>query len=53
VLAYFTLGRLIGDDPLLFGIFRRLRHRPDAAAAPAEAASPEVAAVGDAASTAA
>jgi hypothetical protein len=53
VLAYFTLGRLIGDDPLLFGIFRRLRHRPDAAAAPAEAASPEVSAVGDAASTAA
>jgi hypothetical protein len=51
VLAYFTLGRLLGDDPLLYAIFRRVRH-PEATS-PAEAESPEVAAVGDAASTAA
>lgn len=51
VLAYFTLGRLLGDDPLLYALFRRVR-QPEAAS-PAEAESPEVAAVGDAASTAA
>jgi len=52
VLAYFTIGRLLGDDPLLYGLFKRVRH-PAAAvpAAEAEAESPEVTGVGDAART--
>jgi hypothetical protein len=52
VLAYFTLGRLIGDDPLLYAIFKRLRHA-EAPSSIVQAESPEVTAVGDAASTAA
>ena len=50
VLAYFSLGRLLSDDPLLYALFKRVRQRPEAAA-PAENASPDVSAVGDAAST--
>ena len=50
VLVYFTLGRLVGDDPLLFGIFKRVR-QPEPAPAPSEAPSAEVSGVGDAAST--
>ena len=50
ILSYFTLGRLISDEPLLYHVYRRLRTRP-AAPAVAEEASDEVAPVGDAAST--
>jgi transcriptional regulator with XRE-family HTH domain len=51
ILAYFTLGRLISDEPLLYHVYRRLRTRP--APAVAEDASDEVAPVADPASTAA
>jgi transcriptional regulator with XRE-family HTH domain len=54
ILSYFTLGRLISDDPLLYHVYRRLRTRPATPAVAAEEdASDEVAPVGDAASTAA
>ena len=52
ILGYFTLGRLISDEPLLYHVYRRLRTRP-AAPPVAEEASDEVAPVADAASTAA
>ena len=50
ILSYFTLGRLISDEPLLYHVYRRLRTRPPTPAV-AEEASDEVAPVGDAAST--
>lgn len=50
ILSYFTLGRLISDEPLLYHVYRRLRTRP-AAPAVAEEASDEVAPAGDAART--
>ena len=52
ILGYFTLGRLISDEPLLYHVYRRLRTRPAAPAAAAEA-SDEVAPAADPASTAA
>ena len=45
ILGYFTLGRLISDEPLLYHAYRRLRTRPPAPAV-AEDASDEVAPVG-------
>ena len=51
ILGYFTLGRLISDEPLLYHVYRRLRTRP--APPVAEETSDEVAPVADAASTAA
>lgn len=50
ILGYFTLGRVISDEPLLYHVYRRLRTRP-AAPPVAEEASDEVAPVADAAST--
>ena len=50
ILTYFTLGRLISDEPLLYHVYRRLRTRP-AAPAVVEEASDEVAPVADPAST--
>lgn len=47
-LAYFTIGRLISDEPLLFWMYQRVRHAPAQESIPLE--SPEVP-VGDAAST--
>jgi transcriptional regulator with XRE-family HTH domain len=52
ILGYFTLGRLISDEPLLYHVYRRLRTRRPAPPL-AEESSDEVAPVGDAASTAA
>jgi hypothetical protein len=52
VLSYFTIGRVISDEPLLYHVYRRLRTRPAKAVA-TEPATDEVAPVGDAASTAA
>jgi transcriptional regulator with XRE-family HTH domain len=52
ILGYFTLGRVISDEPLLYHVYRRLRTRP-AAPPLTEQPSDEVAPVGDAASTAA
>ena len=52
ILSYFTLGRLISDEPLLYHVYRRLRTRP-ATPAVAEEASDEVAPAADPASTAA
>jgi hypothetical protein len=52
VLSYFTIGRVISDEPLLYHVYRRLRARPAQAVA-TEPATDEVAPVGDAASTAA
>ena len=52
ILGYFTLGRLISDEPLLYHVYRRLRTRPAAPAA-TEEASDEVAPAADPASTAA
>jgi hypothetical protein len=52
ILAYFTLGRVISDEPLLYHVYRRLRTRP-AVPPLLDEASDEVAPVGDAASTAA
>ena len=51
ILGYFTLGRVISDEPLLYHVYRRLRTRP--APPVVEEASDEVAPVADAASTAA
>ena len=50
ILTYFTLGRLISDDPLLYHVYRRLRTRP-AALPVGEEASDEAAPVAGAAST--
>ena len=50
ILTYFTLGRLISDEPLLYHVYRRLRTRP-AALPVMEEASDEVAPVADPAST--
>ena len=50
ILSYFTLGRLISDEPLLYHVYRRLRTRP-AAVPVVEDASDEVAPVADPAST--
>ena len=52
ILGYFTLGRVISDEPLLYHVYRRLRTRPTAPPVAGEA-SDEVAPVADAASTAA
>ena len=51
VLTYFTLGRLISDDPLLFWIFKRARRQPKPAPLPAESESAEVSGVGETAGT--
>jgi transcriptional regulator with XRE-family HTH domain len=51
VIAYFGFGRLLSDDPLLYWIYKRARHQPEPAVAPAEAEAPEVRPVGDTAST--
>jgi transcriptional regulator with XRE-family HTH domain len=52
VVAYFAIGRLLSDDPLLYGLYKRARHQPPAAVAPADAgSSSEVSPVGDTAST--
>jgi Helix-turn-helix domain len=51
VLAYFTLGRLISDDPLLYWMFKRVRQQPELAPAP-ESESSDVGAVGETANTA-
>ena len=52
ILGYYTLGRLLSDEPLLYHVYRRLRTRPPMPTVVGEA-SDEVAPVGDAASTAA
>jgi hypothetical protein len=49
-LSYFTLGRLISDEPLLYHVYRRLRTRP-AALPVVEEGSDEVAPAADPAST--
>jgi transcriptional regulator with XRE-family HTH domain len=52
VLTYFTLGRLISDDPLLYWIFKRARRQPEPAPLlPSESESADVSAVGETAST--
>jgi len=51
VVAYFAVGRLLSDDPLLYWIYKRVRHQPEPPLAPAEADAAEVRPVGDAAST--
>jgi transcriptional regulator with XRE-family HTH domain len=51
VVAYFAIGRLLSDDPLLYWIYKRARHQPEPVIAPVDADSAEVRPVGDAAST--
>ena len=51
VVAYFAIGRLFSDDPLLYWIYKRARHQPEPVIAPVDAESAEVRPVGDAAST--
>jgi hypothetical protein len=51
VLTYFTLGRLISDDPLLYWIFKRARRQPQPTPLPSESESPDVSGVGETAST--
>jgi Helix-turn-helix domain len=51
VLAYFTLGRLISDDPLLFWMFKRARQQPQPTPLPSESESPDVNGVGETAGT--
>ncbi len=51
VVAYFAMGRLLSDDPVLFWIYKRARHQPEPVLAPVDADSAEVRPVGDAAST--
>jgi transcriptional regulator with XRE-family HTH domain len=51
VVAYFVLGRLVSDDPLLYWIYKQARHQPEPVIAPVDADSAEVRPVGDAAST--
>ncbi len=50
VVAYFSVGRLISDDPLLYWIYKRARHQPEPTVV-LEADAPEARPVGDAAST--
>jgi hypothetical protein len=52
VLAYFTLGRLISDDPLLYWMFTRVRQQPQPSPAASESETPEVSGVGETAGTA-
>ena len=51
VLAYFTLGRLISDDPLLYWIFKRARRRPQPTPLPSESEAADVSGVGETAET--
>jgi Helix-turn-helix domain len=51
VLAYFTLGRLISDDPLLYWMFKRVRQQPQPDPLPSESESPDVSGVGETAGT--
>ncbi len=51
VLAYFTAGRLISDDPLLYWMFKRVRQQPQPTPVPSESESPDVSGVGETAST--
>jgi hypothetical protein len=51
VLTYFTLGRLISDDPMLYWMFKRVRHQPQPAPLPSESESPDVSSVGETAGT--
>ena len=51
VLTYFTLGRLISDDPLLYWIFKRARRQPPPTPLPSESESPDVSGVGETAGT--
>jgi hypothetical protein len=51
VVAYFTLGRLISDDPLLYWMFKRARQQPQPTPLPSESESPDVPAVGETAGT--
>ena len=51
VLTYFTLGRLISDDPLLYWIFKRARRQREPAPLPSESESPDVSGVGETAGT--
>jgi hypothetical protein len=51
VLAYFTLGRLISDDPLLYWMFKRARQQPQPTPLPSESESPDVNGVGETAGT--
>ena len=51
VLTYFTLGRLISDDPLLYWIFKRARRQPQPTPLPSESESPDVSGVGETAGT--
>jgi transcriptional regulator with XRE-family HTH domain len=52
VLAYFTFGRLVSDDPLLYWMFKRVRQQPQPAASASESESPAVSGVGETANTA-
>ena len=47
VIGYFTLGRLVGDDPLLYGLFKRARQEPATAAVPSTPEPSEVGGVGE------
>jgi transcriptional regulator with XRE-family HTH domain len=51
VVAYFTLGRLLSDDPFLYWIYKRARHQPEPAVVPADDAAATDVPVGDTAST--
>jgi helix-turn-helix protein len=51
VLTYFTLGRLISDDPLLYWIFKRARRQREPTPLPSESESPDVSGVGETAGT--
>jgi len=51
VLTYFTLGRLISDDPLLYWIFKRARRQRQPTPLPSESESPDVSGVGETAGT--
>jgi hypothetical protein len=51
VLAYFTLGRLISDDPLLYWMFKRARQQPQVTPLPSKSESPDVSGLGETAGT--
>ena len=51
VLTYFTLGRLISDDPLLYWIFKRARRQRQPAPLPSESEPADVSGVGETAGT--
>jgi transcriptional regulator with XRE-family HTH domain len=51
VLAYFTVGRLISDDPLLYWMFKRVRQQPQPSPSASESESPGVSGVGETAGT--